>query len=349
MTRSLISRSRRLAATLAVMCAAIGRATEAQQPSGRPPVPERPRALLAPPRAIVGIVADTANVPIDSVEVRIASLQRRTVSDANGHFRFDGVKPGAYEVRTRRLGFAPQVKRVTVGNERGGSVTFALVPVRYVLPPVVTSSPRGGLSGVIGDTAFNVIRGAEVYVVGSGERTLTDSAGTFFLNVKPGSYMVEVTSRGFGRKLLSVTVPRDSGRHVTVWLTRDTGPTAAREAFAIDALRYRLMLRGATARLFTREDMSRYNMQWLSQLVLMGSGMPISDQCDAVVNGFWRTPVYALTVDELESVEVYPPGSLPSAEGSRLRTTLPRSIDPRGTQRRPSGPRCPAVFVWTRD
>jgi len=338
-----------VAAILAVVGTTIGRGAGAQQPGGRPPVAEQTRALPAPPRTIVGIVTDTGNVPIDSAEIRIASMQRRTFSDANGVFRLDGVKPGSYEVRARRLGFAPQVRRVTVGNDRGGSATFALVPVGYVLPPVVTSSPRGGLSGVVGDTAFNVIRGAEVYVVGDGKRTVTDSAGSFFLDVKPGSYMVQVTSRGFGRKLLSVTVPADSGRHLTVWLARSKGAPNHRQAEAIDALRRRFLLRRATARFYSREDLNRYDLQWLSQLVVMASGMPVADDCEVMIDGLWRRPVYSLTVDEVESVEVYPPGSLGSLGQSMLRTRPPRSIDPRGTQPRPAAPRCPAVFVWTRD
>jgi hypothetical protein len=330
-------------ALTAALCAHAG----AQQPSDRPPA-EKPRAPPAPPRAVVGIVLDTGGVPIDSVEIRIASLQRRTVSDANGVFRFDGVRPGSYDVGARRLGFAAQVRRVTVRNDRGGSTTFALLRVGYVLPPVVTSSPRGGLSGVVGDTAFKVIRGADVYVVGGGRRTRTDSMGAFFLDVKPGSYMVQVTSPGFLRRMLSVSIPEDSGRHVTVWMAPSARGANHREAETIEQLRIRFLMRRATARFYTREELNGYNVEWLKQIVVMGAGMPIADECQALVDGLWRRPVYSLTLDEVESVEVYPPGSIPSAEGSILRSRPPRSIEPRGTRQVPSGATCPAVFVWTR-
>jgi hypothetical protein len=332
-----------VALTAAAVC---GRA-EAQRPGARGPVAERPRAPPAPANVVVGIVLDTAGIPIDSVEVRIASLQRRTFSDANGLFRFDAVRAGRFDVGARRLGFAPQVRRVTVANDRGGSATFALVPIGYALPPVVTSSPRGGLSGIVGDTAFKVIRGADVYVVGSGKRALTDSTGTFFLDVKPGNYMVQVSGAGFARKLLSISIPQDSGRHVTVWMTR-SARADHREAEAIEALRSRFMMRRATARFYTRENLNRYDVEWLKQIVVMGSGMPVADECQAIVDGLWRRPVYSLTLDEIESVEVYPPGSIPSTTGSILRSRPPRSIDARGTQPAPSGPTCPAVFVWTR-
>lgn len=70
--------------------------------------------------------------------------------------------------------------------------------------------------------------------------------------------------------------------------------------------------------------------------------------CEALIDGLWRRPVYSLTLDEVESVEVYPPGSLPSPGGSLLRSSPPRSIDARGTRQVPTGPTCPAVVVWTR-
>jgi hypothetical protein len=341
-------RLRGIAAIVATLGPAISGRAVAQQPSDRSSIAERSQAS-PPPRTIVGTVLDTGGVPIDSVELRIASLQRRTFSDPNGVFRFENVKPGSYDVAARRLGFAPQIRRVTVRNDRGGTIAFALVRVAYVLTPVVTSSPRGGLSGVIGDTAFNLLRGAEVYVIGSGRRARTDSAGAFFLDVKPGSYMVQVTNPGFSRKLLSVTIPKDSGRHITVWIAPSKGRGNPREAHAIEALRTRMLLRRATARFYSREDLKRHDMAWLTQLVVMGSGMPVADDCDAVIDGLWLRRIYSLTLDDLESVEVYPPGSLYSTWGSMRRTTPPTSIDPRGTQPRPVGRRCPTVFVWTRD
>jgi carboxypeptidase family protein len=338
-----------VAAIVAVMCTVTYGPARAQQPSRERSPAEKPQPPSAPPRTVVGVVRDTGDVPIDSVEVRIAVLQRRTFTDANGGFRFDDVSPGRYEVGARRLGFAPQVRRVTVGNDAGGSATFELVTMSYALPPVVTSSPRGGLTGIIGDTAFNVLRGADVYLVGNGRRTLSDSSGTFFLDVKPGSYMLQVTSPGFARKLLSVTIPEDSGRHVTVWMTPATGRANYREAAAVEELRTRFMTRRATARFYTREELNRYNVEWLKQIVVMGAGMPVADDCQALIDGLWRRPVYSVTLDEVESVEVYPPGSIPSADGSIRRTRPPRSIDSRGTQQGPSGSTCPAVFVWTRD
>jgi hypothetical protein len=323
--------------TLALLLAAVSSGAGAQR-----------RMPSAPPRTVVGVVLDTGGVPVDSVEVRIASLQRRTFSDVNGLFRFDHVRPGSYEVGARRLGFARQVRRVSVGADRGGVATFELVAVRYALPPVVVSSPRGGLSGIVGDTGFNALRGVQVYVIGSGQRAFTDSAGAFFVGVKPGSYMVEVSTPGFGRKLLSVSIPEDSGRNVTVWMTPSRRGADHRQAEVFESLRQRMMLRRATARLYTREDLNRLKMDWLRQLVVMGSGSPVADDCQVLVDGLWRRPVYSVTLDEAESVEVYPPGSLAQPSGSLIRTRPRRSIDPRVADQVAASSACPTVFVWTR-
>jgi hypothetical protein len=113
--------------------------------------------------------------------------------------------------------------------------------------------------------------------------------------------MVQVTRRGFARKMLSVTIPKDSGRHVTVWMSPSKGRGNAREAWAIEGMRQRFLRRRATATFYTREELSRYNMTWLRQFVVMAAGMPVADDCDALVDGLWSRPVYSLTLDEIES------------------------------------------------
>src|SRR2546429_87291 len=70
------------------------------------------RAQNAGPRTIAGVVTDTAGIPLDSIDVSIASLRRRMTSDVNGRFRFDDVKPGTYDVSARHIGYAPQMHAV---------------------------------------------------------------------------------------------------------------------------------------------------------------------------------------------------------------------------------------------
>jgi len=185
--------------------------------------PERPG-----PRKVAGVVRDTAAVALDSVEVSITSLQRRVFSKADGAFLFTDVAPGKYEVRARKLGYGPQIREMVV-DSAGGTGMFSLVPLPYVLRPVVTTVARGGLSGVVGDTAFNALGGAEVRVLGHDAHTITDSTGSFYIPVKAGSYLVAVKDPGFADRLVSVIVPPDSGERIRVTLAPPTRPPTVRE------------------------------------------------------------------------------------------------------------------------
>src|SRR5690242_16529370 len=171
----------------------------------------------AGPGTLVGVVADTLATPLDSAEVFIASLKLHATAEPNGTFRFDGIKPGSYEISARRLGFFPQVQEVVVGDS-GGVATFSLVRRLQPLPTVVTSAPRGGLSGVIGDSSYNILQGAEVTMLATDHRAITDSTGSFFMAAKPGRYMVRVQHQGYASRLIGVTIPQDSGRRILIGL-----------------------------------------------------------------------------------------------------------------------------------
>jgi hypothetical protein len=218
------------------------RAAVAQQPTRLPAVvvnaaPDKPGA-----RKVAGVVRDTAALALDSVEVSITSLQRRVFSKADGSFLFTDVGPGKYEVRARKLGYGPQIREMVV-DSAGATGMFSLVPLPYVLRPVVTTVARGGLSGVVGDTAFNALGGAEVRVLGHDAHTLTDSRGSFYIPIKAGSYLVAVRDAGFADRLVSAIVPPDSGERIRVTLAPPARALSAREIHDIDDFGERLAWR----------------------------------------------------------------------------------------------------------
>jgi carboxypeptidase family protein len=303
------------------------------------------------PGTIAGVATDSGGVPLDSVDLSIAALKRRVVSGSDGAFRFDKLAPGRYDVAARRIGYLPQVHRVVVG-EGGGVVRFLLVPAPRTLPPVVTAAVRGGLSGAVGDTAYNIIAGAEISVVATDHRTTSDSAGAFFLPLHTGKYMVRVTRPGFEARLFSVTIPNDSGRRVLIWMMPTTRGAAAVEAYRLDALRDRLERRKATSTILTREDISRLNKYDLGDLVRFGSSTPIDESCLAVIDGGPRTmPIWNVLAADIETVEIYPPGTLPLPDQWTPRSqpsggiaTLPRARQISSA----SGDCTTRVFVWLR-
>ena len=318
-----------------------GGAAAAQQPA-------TPR--FAGPRTLVGVVLDTLGNPVDSVEILVGSLKRHVMTGPDGAFRFDDVKPGSYEIAARRIGYYPQVRSAVVGDN-GGVVSFSLAPGVRALPPVVTSVPLGGLSGVIGDTAYDIVVGAQVAVIASDHRTLSDSLGRFHVDLRPGKYMVQVSRDGYRSRLVSVTIPNDSGRRMTVWLTPSNRGQLARDAANLDALKLRLENRNPVwSSLFTREDINRLGIQEGAQLARLGVNSwqgSLSDQCQAIIDGGpGRVPLWAIDAADIEAMETYTPrrlnGGPTSINGNRRISTQAGATNNLG---------CPAgvfVYVWLR-
>ena len=331
------------------------RAVFAQQPTRLPAVvvnaaPDKPGA-----RKIGGVVRDTAALALDSVEISVTSLQRRVFSKADGTFLFTDVAPGKYEVRARKLGYGPQIREMIV-DSAGATGMFSLVPLPYVLRPVVTTVARGGLSGIVGDTAFNALRGADVRVLGHAQHTTTDSSGEFYIPIKSGSYLVAVSGPGFADRLVGVLVPADSGDRIRVTLAPRDRPLTVRQVHNVDDLGERLAWRNTQhSRVYTHADLSALNIEWLYdaiqygyQQVHSGTNTILDRDCFAIANGGPDTvEIGKLTVDDVETVEIY------DAQGPS-RPTLRRPIsrtpmtnaDHAGTANR--GKQCTLVYVWLR-
>jgi hypothetical protein len=295
---------------------------------------------LPGPRILHGFVADNVERPLDSVEVYIESLKRTTFTRPDGSFRFEDVKEGKYQLRARKLGYYPNARTVTVGDQ-GGATAFWLLPRGPVtLPTVIASATRGGLTGIIGDTSFRVIAGATIEGLAVNARTQSDSAGKFYLDLKPGEHMIRVSLPGYGSKMISVTIPRDSGREVSVWLAPGRG--YAREAVAFMELEMRLTRRNPVwSKIYSREDIVRSGKKDLHELAVAGAGRPVDENaCEAVIDGGpLRLPVWALEASEIDMVEIYTP---------RPPRQVPTSIMRGQPRRAPAFSGCPQVYAWLR-
>lgn len=76
---------------------------------------------------------------------------------------------------------------------------------------------------LVDDGADTPVPGAEVWLRGTGARTLSDSDGTFaFENVQPGTYMLMTEHLSYGRKMDTLEVP--SGGGILVEMRLDTRP-----------------------------------------------------------------------------------------------------------------------------
>jgi hypothetical protein len=305
---------------------------------------------------IVGIVTDAQSRPVPDVEVRIGSLDRTTRTGRGGSFRFDSVPNGRHVLRARRVGYEAQARTVRMRDD-GGVVGFVLAAIPQGLPTVVTSVSRGGLGGIITDEKLQSLPGVEVRMFGTYARTVTDSAGEFFMDVRPGSYMVRLTMPGRVSRLMSVTIPTDSGRRIAIAL-QPGKRSSNREEIEMQNLAQRLAWRTSPSAFYARERLEGLGDKRLIDIARWVNPGPLSEDtelvCMAVVNGGPDVvPLWYFDADELESVEIYPRGSLTYATGQPRRAASPLN-QPRERPVSLAGERgganrdCPAVYVWLR-
>lgn len=284
--------------------------------------------LKAPgPNLLTGVITDTLGVPIADVAVVITKLKRQTRTRADGSFRFDSVPPGTYELTARSIGLIAGAYRVVVGPE-GASVVIPMIRLGYALQARVTVADRGGLSGIIGDTAYRALREVDVRIMGGVHRTVTDSTGAFFLPLKPGNYMLQLELDGFTRQMVSVTVPKDEGRLIAAWMIPESGKSNHLESWEVFNLNQRIM-RGspASSKYFSREALESQNIPDLQALAIRWAMGRINGDCLVSLNGSQvKVPLGTLTTDELEFVELYMQSKIGSVRGGTSMTGAPTQM-----------------------
>ena len=110
--------------------------------AAHPPAPPGAPPEAAPAvRALSGQVTDTAGNPLAQVRVTVLEARRATTTDPEGHFSFPSIPTGTYGVAFALVGYAPEVRRVTIGEE-DATLDVVLRPTLIELPEVqVTASP----------------------------------------------------------------------------------------------------------------------------------------------------------------------------------------------------------------
>src|SRR5437867_5048671 len=87
------------------------------------------RAQSSPNLIITGTVQDQTGAAFLGAQVDLLKAgeeQRAVLTDASGAFRFDGVQPGNYEIRSHKDGFKTDITKVTVGNRSPGRLRIVL-------------------------------------------------------------------------------------------------------------------------------------------------------------------------------------------------------------------------------
>lgn len=355
------------AAALLVMVALPARA---QDPVTLPGVKVLGTAEKPGPKLLVGIVVDTAGNVIPGAEVTIPGLVKRQFTKSDGTFRFDSVKSGTHRMRARKIGYAPQIREFEV-DSAGGVAQFQLLPIVTPLPAMVSSANKRGLSGTVSNMKQQSVPGANVRLLGTGMRATTDMDGNFFLPAPAGRYMVGIEREGYTAKIVGVTVPKDSGRHMNAWLVPSMGPGPRGSTWIVEDLRERqAWTRPQYKLLYTHEDLARMKIEWIYDVVAASwSRWPVRGysgfdrDCAVVLNG---GPEFAiledLTIDDVESVEIYgggPLGSTTSATQPRAKSAKVKGstfntpgsgnlLRPTMEYNREHMRLCPRVYIWLR-
>jgi hypothetical protein len=272
------------------------------------------------PGIIAGVVTDSAANPIPGAEVFYGDDRVRTVSGADGTFRFVRVRPGGYTITARRVGFVPQSFELTVGDS-GATVRFSLVRIVGVLPAAVTTARQRGLTGIVTDSSFHPVVGAVVDALGGPGVVETDSAGRYHVDVDEGHFLLRVSKDGFRSASTTVTLKRDEGRDVSFRLIPDAAYSLVRERIAAMQMRVRVASRSPSrSRLLTRDDIVRTGARDLDDLVRR-SGL-VGSACTVTVDGWAdRVPLWAVDIADIDYAELYEnsggsvdrvrPGSMP--------------------------------------
>jgi len=108
------------------------------------PVP--PTSALPAPRALVGLVRDSAGHGIPLAEVRAHGNWLVARSDDSGRFHVPQMPAGARSVFVRRLGFAPVRAPITPRDGDSDSVEVVLTAVASELPSVVALAQHDSMS-----------------------------------------------------------------------------------------------------------------------------------------------------------------------------------------------------------
>ena len=107
-----------------------------------------PAGLLAQSDGTVsGRVVDQATqAPVQDAQVVVVGTQRGAATDAQGRFTITGVPAGTYELRVRRVGYAPTAQRVTISSGGVATADFALPTSAARLEEVVVNAVTGQAS-----------------------------------------------------------------------------------------------------------------------------------------------------------------------------------------------------------
>ena len=268
-------------------------------------------------------IVDGTGRPVPDADVFVVQLDRTVRSGLNGVFRLSPVPAGRYTVGVRKLGHLPTNATIFAAVD-AVPADIELVVITTRIAPVVTTARRGGLSGVVSDTGLRPLARAQVKPAGSGRSVRTDAAGRFFIDLRPGTYMVSVVRDSFARQTLAVTIPKDSGREIAVWLSpRDRVRRAEeimQEVRIFDLDQRMIRTSRQSSHYYSRDQLIALDINDMLRLANRWANGSITAECTIAVvsegGAPYKVPLNSVRTDDVEFVELYMRGAQ-SRQGQR--------------------------------
>jgi hypothetical protein len=293
-----------------------------------------PAAAQAPtPPNLIGTVTAPGGTPLAEVEIRLQGTDAVTRSDNAGRFAFVNVPNGPAQLLFRRVGYMPAVVGVAIPQSKD-SLEVEMAPTTARLDTVNVTADVQVLAGVVVDEHGTRLAGALVDVVGTKRAsTTTDNDGWFTITTpRRGPVILRARRQGYGVGTFSVNL--DGWRGVVLHLERldttlpqskmlDKSGFGAGMQLLWDEASRRMTQRAPQSAIVPREELAARSGMTLGE-ALRGSpsGHLATTQLDFASNracvlldgrrtiGFASLDLYR--ADDVEFVELYPPGSEPS-------------------------------------
>jgi hypothetical protein len=303
-------------------------------------VPARGFAQKPATAVLSGVVKDLDGKPIADVIVDVNGAKKHGVTDDRGRFRIDKLAADSTVLIARRVGLVPQTIEITLVPGQN-EVTVTMEPVPQVLDAIRNATEQTGLFGVVGDTAFDIVKGASVSTIVHHATTTTNEKGQFYFDpVKPGSDMVDVRKLGYRPRIVSFTMPVKGGQRVAIWLTplpagiddrairRLSAPSNALMQELFDFGQRRRWASSSRSMFATREQLAEYASgmradEALAHLPRFGTARPEDIDCVLVDGTISGESLEDYAANEIETLEITAVSTLSSYDQRRCSANAP--------------------------
>ncbi len=268
-------------------------------------------------RAVIGRITSSDGTPLGDVTVRVTrdSVTRIAYTDGNGRYRITGLFDGRWTLSAQRIGYTPFVTGIEVTLD-GVERNIVLEPRPRTIDSVLVTARWTGVRGIVWDArSFTPLPDARVRIVGTDSADVSDQDGRFAIEMPRGkTVLVRIERDGFLPVMRSAAI--ENGRYVELDVPLDTALRAPRDYSEMKDLELRQRFAGAFSAMIPREELQQFDAPTLLDALRTSPSMrrkgmdfmrPIVRFC-LFVNGRAQPgyPLYALRVEDIEFVEVFP-------------------------------------------